>query len=357
MLPTNSLEALGATPEVNSAFAPHRDQGLSLARVSLVIRDEYRLLAPAGELHAEAAGVLFHMATRQADLPAVGDWVAVRIIGGGEALIQAVLPRRSCFSRRAAGRREDEQVIAANIDTVFLVTGLDGDFNLRRVERYLTLIHESGAEPVIVLNKIDLCDNVPEHIRLIREIAPAVPVAAIRANSEEGIAPILVHIRSGRTVSLIGSSGVGKSTLLNQLLGRHRQRTGGVREDDNRGRHTTTHRELIVLPAGGVLIDNPGMRELQLWAGHESLDETFAEIAALSAACRFPDCRHESEPDCAVLAALAEGSLQAARWESYLKLRAEIRHHQIRADRNAASAEKQRWKVIHKSMRHFKKHY
>ena len=353
-----SLKNLGATPEVCASFTPYADQGLTLARVSLAIRGEYRLLDGENEYQAEATGALFYLATGAADLPAVGDWVAARVISPSEAIVQAVLPRRSCFSRRAAGNREDEQIIAANIDTVFLVSGLDHDFNLRRVERYLTLAHESRADPVIVLNKADLCPDPEAIIATIAEIAAGVPIVAISARDHDGLEPIRPFLAAGRTVALLGSSGVGKSTLVNQLAGNDKLQTAAVREADSRGRHTTTHRELIVLPDnGGVLIDNPGMREIQLWAGEDSLDETFNEIATLAQGCRFPDCRHESEPGCAVRAALEVGQLDADRWTSYLKLRAEIRYHEVRSSHNAAAAQKQKWKVIHKAMRHYKKHW
>jgi ribosome biogenesis GTPase len=356
MLPVSFLESIGATAAVQAAFAPHAAQGLTLARISVSIRDEYRVLTASGELRAEPSGLLLYTAASRADLPAAGDWVAVRLVDRDQAIVHAVLPRRTRFSRRAAGEREDEQIIAANIDVVFLVTGLDRDFNLRRVERYLTLACESGAQPVIVLNKTDLCGDVEARVRSVRDIAPGIEVIAISARSALGIEPLLGCIAPGRTVALIGSSGAGKSTLLNVLLGEDRMRTQDVRESDSRGRHTTTHRELIPLPQGGVLIDSPGMRELQMWASQDSLDEAFDEIAAIAANCRFHDCSHDSEPGCAVREALASGALDSGRWESYLKLRREIRHHELRTDVRAAAVEKQKWKTIHKAMRHHPKY-
>lgn len=356
MHPSDFLQSLGATADICSAFAPHAAQGLALARVSFSSRDEYRILSDAGELHAEAAGALLYMASTRAELPAVGDWVAVRIAGDGEAIVQAVLPRRTHFSRRTAGRCEDEQLIAANVDVVFLVTGLDHDFNLRRVERYLTLAYESQAEAVIVLNKADLCGDLAGYIGRIRGIAAGLPVIAISAQSPDCIAAIGPFLGHGRTIALLGSSGAGKSTLLNQLLGAEYMRTQAVRVDDSRGRHTTTYRELIPLPQGGAVIDNPGMRELQLWAGLDSLDQTFDDVAALAARCHYHDCEHQSEPGCAVREALESGALDSARWQSYEKLRAEIRYHERKTSPRAAALEKRRWKIIHKAHRANKKH-
>ena len=326
------------------------------ARVILSIRDEYRLLTPEGELYGEPSGALLYGAASAAELPVVGDWVEARVVEAGHAIVQAVLPRRTKFSRRAAGTRGDEQMIAANIDTVFLVSGLDHDFNLRRIERYLTLAHESGARPVVVLNKADLCADIDAVTAQVEAIAPGIPIACISARAGS-VEPIRVFLPEGDTIALLGSSGAGKSTLLNRLLGADVLRTQEVRESDSRGRHTTTHRELIMLPGGVALIDNPGMRELQMWASEESLDETFRDIAEIAGGCRFLDCSHASEPGCAVQSALADGTLSADRWGSYTKLLAEIRYQQVKADPAAAAAQKQQWKTLHKAARIYKKRW
>jgi ribosome biogenesis GTPase len=348
------LTAIGATDEVLGAFQPYAARGLTLGRVSAVHRDQYQLYTASGEVRAEAIGALLYRAVHASELPAVGDWVAAQSIGPGEAMIHAVLPRRTKFSRRAAGERDQEQVIAANVDLALIVCGLDRDFNPRRIERYLTLARESGAQGAVVLNKADLCPDPQARVEEVSPIATGMPVAAICARSAEGIQPILGWIGPGCTVVLLGSSGVGKSTLMNQLLGEQRQRVQEVRESDSRGKHTTTYRELLPLPSGGALIDTPGMREVQLWAGHDSLDSTFGDIAELALECRFRDCTHTVEQGCIVQAALLDGRLDPERWRSYQKLRAEIAWHERKTDVHAAQAQKQRWKKIHKAMRLYK---
>jgi ribosome biogenesis GTPase / thiamine phosphate phosphatase len=352
------LKTIGATGHVFQQFQPYLERGLVLGRVSAVHREQYLLYTEKGEMAGEAIGALLYRAANRSALPAVGDWVAADLVGPDAAMIHEVLPRRSKFSRRAAGPRDEEQLIAANIDLVFIVCGLDHDFNSRRIERYLTLGREGGAEAVVMLSKADLCEpaDLKARIEEARQISGDVPVISISALSEPGAAPVHRFLGPGRTVALIGSSGSGKSTLVNRLLGENRQPTQEVRENDSRGRHTTTFRELIPLPAGGALIDTPGMRELQLWASEESLDSTFGDIAELALQCRFGDCSHDGESDCAVAAAVADGRIDPARWESYRKLRAEVRWHELETDPVGARARKQRWKAIHKAMRaHYKR--
>lgn len=345
------LQSLGADEALFDAFQTHAARGLALGRVVLSHRDQYRLILEMGEVSAEPSGSLWFRSERAAEMPVVGDWVAARVVGPWDALVEAVLPRRTFFSRRAAGRREEEQALAANIDLVFLVCGLDGNFNLRRLERYLTLATESGAMPVVVLNKADICEDLERAVGMTASIAKDAPVVPTSTQGAPGTDALRAFLAPGRTVALLGSSGVGKSSLVNVLAGEERLRTREVRAGDSKGRHTTTHRELLALPDGGALIDTPGMRELQLWASEESVQQTFDEIAAAASRCRFGNCSHGAEPGCAVRAALENGTIAPERWESFAKLRAEVRWH----ERMTAPLEAQkykRWlKSVHKAHR------
>jgi len=346
------LESLGADAQVFSAFQTHAAHGLILGRIGAANRDSYRLITESGDLAAEPSGALYYRTPDRASLPVTGDWVAARDVGDGQATVEAVLPWRACFSRRAAGRRNEEQPLAANIDLVMLVCGLDGDFNLRRLERYLTLAAESGAAAAIVLNKADVCPNLAARVAEAQPVAAGAPVVAISALAGE-CGALTALLGPGRTVALLGSSGAGKSTIANRLLGAERFQTGAVRESDSRGRHTTTARELVPLGEYGVLIDTPGLREIQLWAGVESVDRAFDEISELAAGCRYRDCSHNGEAGCAVAAALESGELAAGRWESYRKLRAEASRHETLSDPLAAQERKRKWKQIHKAQREF----
>ena len=345
-----NLDLLGAGARVRGAFEPYLQRGLALARVAVAHRDLYRLYTESGEVTAEPSGALWYGAADAASMPVVGDWVAARFVNSEQAIVEAVLPRRSCFYRRAAGKREERQAIAANLDLVLLVCGLDDDFNLRRIERYLTLAAEAAVTPVIVLNKADVCEDPSVRAHDVRRISKAA-VVTLSALAPYGLAPLTPFLEGAPTVALLGSSGAGKSTIANALIGENHLRTGAVRESDSRGRHTTTHRELMPLPCGGALIDTPGMRELQLWAGAESVGEVFDEIAALAAGCRFGDCSHAGEPGCAVADALASGVLAQGRWESYRKLRAEAHRHEAMADAHVAQEDKRKLKRLMKDVR------
>jgi ribosome biogenesis GTPase / thiamine phosphate phosphatase len=350
------LELLGAGRDISDAFTPYAAQGFILARVALSQRDRYRLVTEAGELDGEPSGGLWHRAADRGEMPVVGDWVAARAVGD-QAIVEHVLPRRTLFARRAAGKREDRQPIAANIDVVFLVCGLDGDFNLRRLERYRVLAVESGARAVVVLNKADVAVDLAARISEAAAVAGGSPVVACSAARNEGLEELMRFAEPGTTVALLGSSGVGKSSIVNRLLGEERFRTAEVRAGDSRGRHTTTHRELAPLPAGGALIDTPGMRELQLWASEESVDEAFDEIAAAGEGCRYRDCSHSGEAGCAVEAAVADGGISAERWESYRKLLGEARHHERMTDRQSAEEYKRKCKEIERLKRRFEQRH
>ena len=347
------LRELGFDDGFAESFAPFAAEGVVPGRVVAGHSRVLRVRTEDGEALANVTGRLRHEARGAADLPTVGDWVALRPAGAGRrAVIEAVLPRRTAFVRRAPGDRSVAQVLAANVDTVFLVMGLDGDFNPRRIERALVLAWESGALPVVVLNKTDLCEDLAARRAEIESVAPGVPVVAIAARPGEGLEALTSWLAPGRTVALLGSSGVGKSTLVNRLLGRDKQKTREVRAADQRGRHTTTHRELIGLPGGALLLDTPGLREIQLWSDGAGLDAAFADLGELFTSCRFTDCSHTTEPGCAVGAAVEDGRLDPARLESFRKLQAELRALEIREDPLKRREERSRWKAIHKSMRH-----
>ncbi len=327
------MNKYGWDREWEAEFEAFAGPGLVPGRVVKQARDLSTLVTPVGELAAEVTGRFRHAAAGPADFPVVGDWVVVEPSAGGPALIHALLPRRSAFARKVAGEEVEAQVAAANVDTVFLVSGLDGDLNLRRIERYLATALESGAAPVVVLNKADLRQDLDDIAAEVASVAPGVPVAAVSAMAEGGLAALEPYLVPRRTVALLGSSGVGKSTIINRLLGEERFRTSSMSDAAaGRGRHTTTSRELVRLPNGALLIDTPGIRELQLWSGEEGLERAFEDIEALAGRCRFPDCRHEREPGCAVRAAAKDGRLDARRLESYLKLRREIRFMEIKKD-------------------------
>jgi len=313
------------------------------ARVAAEHRGAYEVWSAAGSGQARLCGRL-RRELEDGSPPGVGDWVILEEPHDpdGTAVIERVLDRRTIFTRGAAGRETRQQVIAANVDLVFAVCGLDADFNLRRIERYLARIWASRARPVVILNKADICDDTGARIAEVERHAVGVQVHAVSALQREGIGEIRAEIREGMTVALVGSSGAGKSTLVNALLGEERMRTGAVRASDGRGRHVTTHRQLVLLPGGGLLLDTPGMRELQL-LDDEGIDDVFGEIAELAAGCRFRDCKHETEPGCAVKEAVESGSLDSDRFEHYRKLVREARANQLRHDEHRRRQAERVW--------------
>jgi ribosome biogenesis GTPase / thiamine phosphate phosphatase len=345
------LTQLGWNARLDEAFAAHAAERLVPGRIALEHTHIYRVMTGQGDVLARVSGRLRHRARARVDFPAVGDWVAVAPAAqGGDARIVAVLPRRSRFSRSVAGDVTEEQVVAANIDTVFLVVGLDGDFNPRRIERYLLVASESGASPVIVLNKADVAENAEEMTAGVRAFAGSVPVHSVSCRVPASLDVLRAYLRHGETGALLGSSGVGKSTIVNRLIGYDLLRTHDVRESDSRGRHTSTARQLVLLPGGGVLIDTPGMRELQLWDSGDAIGGTFGDVDALAQACRFRDCRHLQEPGCAVRAAVEAGTLPGARFESYHKLQAEQTHQARQLDQRALIDERRRAKAGTKAL-------
>jgi ribosome biogenesis GTPase / thiamine phosphate phosphatase len=295
------------------------------ARVAIEFNHIYRVYVDGGEFDATIAGRLRHHTQLRSELPAVGDWVAVRKRPDEkQGAIVAVLPRRSRFSRKSVGNATDEQVVAANIDVLFIVMALDADYSPRRLERYLLMARESGASPVVLLTKPDTSDAVAARTEEVQALTGDVPVHVLSPKFNQGIDLVAAYLTPGRTGALLGSSGVGKTTIINRLTGDEARKTREVRGADSKGRHTTTHRELVVLPGGGLIIDTPGMRELQLWEAAESVQETFDDVDALAARCHFTDCRHREEPRCAVKAAVVEGRLRADRLDSYRRLREEL---------------------------------
>ncbi len=345
------LADLGWNARLDDAFAAHRASGLFAGRVVLEHTHIYRVATMEGEVLARVSGRLRHEARSRADFPTVGDWVAMEPADrDGDPRIVVLLPRHSRFSRRAAGDPTEEQVLAANIDTVFLVGGLDGDFNPRRIERYLLVASESGAAPVIVLNKADAAADPEALAASVRALAGPVPVHVVSCHRPETLEVLRPYLGPGQTGALLGSSGVGKSTIVNRLVGHDLLRTQDVRASDSRGRHTSTARQLVRLPGTGVLIDTPGMRELQLWEAGEGGVATFDDIDALAADCRFRDCRHQQEPACAVRAAMASGALSPGRLDGFHKLRAEQAHQSRQLDQRALLDERRRAKTANRAL-------
>jgi ribosome biogenesis GTPase / thiamine phosphate phosphatase len=347
-----NLKLMGMNERVEKEFTSYKEQGYTLGRVALEHKRMYRVWTENGEPLCEVSGKFSFMASGREDYPAVGDWVVLQErVNENRGTIHTILPRSSKFSRKSAGLVTEEQIVAANVDTIFLVNSLNDDLNLRRIERYLLLTWESGANPVIILSKADLCHDIAEKILEVETVALGVPIIVISALESKGIENLQDYLQPGKTVALLGSSGVGKSTISNILLGIDKQIVQEIRSGDDKGKHTTTHREMILLPNGSILIDTPGMRELQLWESSDGVSESFSDIESLTETCRFRDCKHEKEPGCAVHLAIENGELSIERLTSYKKLLKELAYLDRKVDKKAQSDEKKHWKNITKQVK------
>lgn len=363
--PENNLKELGWDNHFATSYESLKIPNAVPGRVISVAKESCQVLTESGELFATVSGKMRFNIANSEQYPAVGDWVAVQPVNSElKGIIHAVLPRKSKFSRHASGGREriaggktEEQIVAANVDTVFLVSALDieRNTNLRRLERYIAIAVNSRAAPVIVLNKADLCDDVASIIREVETVAGGIPVCAVSAITGNGLDILQSYLKTGITAALLGQSGVGKSAIINALLGEERLAVGAVRSSDLRGRHTTTQRQLVRLPGSGMIIDSPGLREIQVWGDESNLDNTFEDIAEIAANCRFKDCQHYSEPGCAVQAAIASGELDADRLKSYRRLQRELSYLAARQKGLVALEEKKRWKQISQFQKQFQK--
>jgi ribosome biogenesis GTPase len=345
------IQSYGWSDALRHDFAPFAARDLIPGRIIVQQRGQYGLVTDLGDLTGQVSGKLAHDAG-SGGYPAVGDWVAVAARPAEQAAtIHAVLPRRTAFIRRAADSIATEQVVAANVDVALLVASMNADLNPRRLERYLATAWQSGAKPVVVLTKADLADDPEGDIADAESVAFGAPVLAVSAVSGAGMDALAALLKPGETAVLVGSSGVGKSSLVNALAGAMLMDTGDIREDDARGRHTTTHRELIRLPSGALILDTPGMRELGLLDADEGLSTTFEDVEAIAGSCRFSDCHHGNEPDCAVRAALDSGDLDPGRWKSFVKLQKELRYQHLKESPDARQAYLRKWKPIIKAQR------
>lgn len=344
-------QSLGWDEYFERRFTERATEGLIQARISTQHKGSYIALCELGRLSAQVTGRMRYGASGAADLPVVGDWVLVEVRPEERAAtIKEILERRTKFSRKVAGFEYDEQILAANIDTTFIVTSLNSDLNPRRLERYLTMAYANGTLPVVVLTKADLCDDVTAQLDAVNSVAVGTPMHMISAVTGQGLDDLRVYLEGNRTVALLGSSGVGKSTLVNALAGEELLEVQEIRTDD-KGRHTTTSRQMVLLPGGGIVVDTPGLRELQLWEASEGLQGTFRDIEALAQRCRFRDCSHRGEPRCAVAAAVESGELAPERLAGFEKLQRELLYLERKIDQRLAHEETRKWKVQHKARR------
>jgi ribosome biogenesis GTPase len=346
------LEDLGFHEYFKQLYTSYYKQGFSVGRIAQESKSRYVVLTEQGTFAGEVTGKLLFTSENAAYLPKVGDWVIITIFEHeSKVIIHQVLPRKTCFSRKIAGNQFDEQIIAANIDLIFIVQSLDHSFNLRRLERYLVMAHESGAQPIIILNKADLCSDIEVKLSEVKQIAGTLPIVVLSCLEENVEDKLSFYLQPGATIAFTGSSGVGKSTLINKLAGQQRQGTGPVRSLDSKGRHTTTHRELIPLENGVILVDTPGMRELQLWQADNGLQEAFSNLTTLAEQCRFSDCKHNQEKGCAIKEAVLAGEVSQERYTSFMKLQKELAHLLTKTDKASFLAHKNNVKKVHRQMK------
>ncbi|MFA5880471.1 MAG: ribosome small subunit-dependent GTPase A [Candidatus Margulisiibacteriota bacterium] len=352
------LENLGWDHFFEKHFAQYQVLGYRPLRIIRENRLKYLAIGDQGEFKCEVTGKFRNKAGGKGNYPAVGDWVAVKMCPNeAKAMIHQVLPKKSAFIRKVAGTITEEQVVASNIDVVFIVCGLDLNYNLRRIERYLALAWESGAQPVVLLNKADICEKLDQYKSEVESIAVGVSIYTISATQNQGLEIINTYVQMGKTAVFLGSSGVGKSTIINSLLAFEQFRINDVSELGSRGRHTTTFRQLVFLPNGGMLIDTPGMREVQVWGEDVGLKQVFDDIEQLATQCKFRDCQHQNEISCAVLKAKEAGTIDQNRYNSYMKLKSEFSYLEARQIMKPNALEKTRWKKISKQIKLLEKDY
>jgi ribosome biogenesis GTPase len=350
------LSDIGWNSFFESSMEPYIPMGFEPGRIAVENRDNFLVLSEFGELTGQATGKLLYTSESVASLPKVGDWVVISVFPAeSKAMIHEVLPRQTTFSRKMPDRKTEEQVIAANLDSIFVVQSLDNDFSPNRLERYLVMIREQNITPRVILNKCDLVDNPREYSEQLNRVLPDVSVLSLSAASGDGFTELRSCLADGKTFAFVGSSGVGKSTIINRLAGEELFQTQETREGDSKGRHTTTRRELVVIPGCGLLIDTPGMREFQLWSGSAGMDDIFADILSYAENCKFNDCTHVHETDCAVLDALQNAEISESHYTNYMKLQKELVHLEAKQNQKVALEQKKHWKKIHKNWKEIKK--